>query len=94
MIKILVASATERPFQSCKACATLNDIRAKAATDAAGEGCNEPQIGIALVYTDAATARGYLRGKKAERSEVTLHLPGTVTKGSGSDEEEDEAAGA
>ena len=56
---------------------TLRDIRAKAATDASTKGYNDAQIETALVHTDAATTRDYLRGKKTEKSQVSLNLPGS-----------------
>jgi integrase len=65
---------------------TLKDIRAKTATDAFAQGYTEEAIKTALVHTDTATTRGYLRRRVVEKSSVRMNLPGHGTStGPGSD---------
>jgi integrase len=54
---------------------TLKDIRSKAASDAKKQGYTTEQIQVALVHTDQATTRGYIRDQAIPVSSVAIALP-------------------
>ena len=54
---------------------TLKDIRSKAASDAKKQGYTTEQIQVALVHTDQATTRGYIRDQALPVSSVAIALP-------------------
>jgi integrase len=54
---------------------TLKDIRPKMATDAVAMGYKEDELQTALVHTDTAMTRTYLRQRVVEVSHVRMELP-------------------
>jgi len=54
---------------------TINDIRAKAMTDAKRAGYDLDALQVAGAHTDRSTTQGYIKSSKVPVSTVVLHLP-------------------